>query len=260
MTEQHHLRKIAKQLRSINAFNPIPAIHKKINGVEDAYEIQKINRKKWVSEGRHETGFKVAFTTPEAQKNFGTNEPVYGCLFADMRFPTDREIPSGKVARPKLEGEIVLELGKNLPAEKLSNEEVASAVNAFYIALEIPDGSFSGGFDAVDMIADNAAAAGYVLGDRQLITRETNLAALSMEMQQNSKFVSTGNASACMGDPMNVLVWLQAALAKRNENLKAGQIVYCGSLVPILQVQPGDSFYATVYGVGSVSCSFPSTL
>lgn len=260
MTEQHHLRKIAKQLRSISAFNPIPSIHQKINGAEDAYEIQKINREKWVSEGRHETGFKVAFTTPEAQKNFGTNEPVYGCLFADMCFPTDSEIPSGKVARPKLEGEIVLELGENLTAEKLSNEEISSAVNAFYIALEIPDGAFLGEYDAVDMIADNAAAAGYVLGDRQLMTSETNLAALSMEMRQNSKLVSTGNASACMGDPMNVLIWLQSALAKRNENLKAGQIVYCGSLVPIIQAQPGDSFHARVDGAGSASCSFPSIL
>ena len=55
---------------------------------------------------------------------------------------------------------------------------------------------------------------------------------------------------------MNVLVWLQGALARRDEELKAGQIVYCGSLVPIIQVQPGDTFQAIVEGMGSVSCHF----
>ncbi|MCH2670079.1 MAG: hypothetical protein MK009_09580 [Gammaproteobacteria bacterium] len=58
---------------------------------------------------------------------------------------------------------------------------------------------------------------------------------------------------------MNVLIWLQSALAKRNEGLKAGQIIYCGSLVPIIQAQPGDSFHAIVDGSGSASCSFTST-
>ena len=259
MTEENELRNIAKKLRNANGFSPIPAIHDEINGPEDAYKIQKINREIWVTEGRHETGFKVAFTTPEAKKIFGTNEPVYGSLFADMSFPTCHEIPPTKMARPKLEGEIVLELGKDLPAKKISNEKVISSVNAFYVALEIPDGSFIGEFNAVDMIADNAAAAGYVLGDRQLITHDTNLATLSMEMRQNSKLVSTGNSSACMGNPMNVLIWLQSALAKRNEGLKAGQIIYCGSLVPIIQAQPGDSFHAIVDGSGSASCSFTST-
>ena len=53
----------------------------------------------------------------------------------------------------------MLELAMDLPAETLPPEEITAAVGAFYVALEIPDGSFAGKFDAVDMAADNAAAA-----------------------------------------------------------------------------------------------------
>ena len=256
MADETTLTTIAERLRSASGFSPIDPVHEELDGVEDAYEVQAINRDKWIAQGRLVTGYKVAFTTLESQKIFGTNEPAYGTLFEDMRFPTDGTIPAGRLAHPKLEGEIVLELGADLPAEALPPEEVAAAVGAFYVALEIPDGSFATKFDAVDMAADNAGAAGYVLGDRQAMTPETDLAALSMEMQHNGKVVSSGEASTCMGSPMNVLIWLQAALAGRNEALKAGHIVYCGSLVPIIQVQPGDTFLATVEGVGSVSCRF----
>ena len=244
-------------LYEVEGFSQV-IIHEKINGPEDAYNIQKINRTIWATEGRKEIGFKVAFTTEDAQKTFGTNEPVYGSLFADMAIENNTQIQASKFAHPKLEGEIVLELAKDLPKKQLSKKEISSAISAFYVALEIPDGSFLGNFNAIDMIADNAAAAGYVLGKRKLFNQETDLASLSMQMQKNSKLVSTGYASNCMGNPLNVLSWLQAALAKREETLKAGQIIYCGSLVPIIQAQPGDSFHAEIYGVGSVSCNFAS--
>lgn len=256
MADQTTLRSVAERLRSASGFSPIETVHEELNGIEDAYEIQAINRAEWITQGRLVTGYKVAFTTLEFQQIFGTHEPAYGTLFEDMHFYSDRTIPAGRLAHPKLEGEIVLELAMDLPAETLPPKEVTAAVGAFYVALEIPDGSFAGKFDAVDMAADNAAAAGYVLGDRQEMTPDTNLAALSMEMQHNGQVVSSGEASTCMGDPMNVLIWLQATLASRNEELKAGQIVYCGSLVPIIQVRPGDTFHATVESAGSVSCRF----
>ena len=114
-----------------------------------------MNRKEWISQGRLVTGYKVAFTTVESQQIFGTNEPVYGTLFEDMQCPTNSTIAAGQLAHPKLEGEIVLELSTDLPTKPLSPEDIASAVGAFYIALEIPDGSFTSKFTAIDMAADS---------------------------------------------------------------------------------------------------------
>jgi 2-keto-4-pentenoate hydratase len=61
-----------------------------------------------------------------------------------------------------------------------------------------------------------------------------------------------------MGSPLNVLIWLAETLAAAGHPLRAGQIVFAGSLIPIIPAQPGDAFEATVEGLGTVSCRFPT--
>jgi len=256
MSSSSSLAALAERLREASGFSPVVAVHDELDGMADAYEIQSINRREWIAQGRLARGYKVAFTTLESQQAFGATEPVYGTLFEDMRFNSGGTIPVNRLARPKLEGEIVLELGTDLPAETLAPEDVSRAVCAFYPALEIPDGCFEGAFNAVDMAAANGSAAAYVLGGREPMTPEIDLAALSLTMKRNGEAVSSGVGEICMGNPLNVLIWLQRALAAIGEPLRSGQIVYCGSLVPIIDAQPGDTFEATVAGVGSVSCEF----
>jgi 2-keto-4-pentenoate hydratase len=224
----------------------------------EAYEIQAMNRQVWVDAGREMTGYKVAFTTLESQQLFGTNEPVYGTLFKDMQFTSGSTIPAGRLAKPKLEGEIVMELRSDLAGSSLSESTVRAAIGAIYPALEIPDGSVSGKFDAVDMAADNASAAGYVLGERHPLEDDFDLAAIGLSMSRNGEVVDSGLSANCMGSPLNVLVWLANALAATGRPLRAGQIVFAGSLIPIIPVQPGDHFEATVDSLGTVSCQFPA--
>ena len=139
MSNQATLASVADKLRAASGFSQIEAVHDELDGIEDAYEVQAINRDAWISQGRLVTGYKVAFTTVESQQIFGATEPVYGTLFEDMRFRSGRTIPSGRLANPKLEGEIVLELAEDLPAEPLAPEQVIAVVGAFYVALEIPE-------------------------------------------------------------------------------------------------------------------------
>ena len=160
------LTELAARLRAANGFAPIAPVHGEIADITEAYAIQTINRGIWRDEGREQTGYKVAFTTIESQQLFGTNEPVYGTLYKDMAFASGSTIPAGRLANPKLEGEIVMELSRDLPGNNLDEATVRAAIAAIYPALEIPDGSVSGKYNAVDMAADNASAAGYVLGER----------------------------------------------------------------------------------------------
>jgi len=120
-----------------------------------------------------------------------------------------------------------------------------------------PDGGFSGTIDAVDMAANNAAAAGYVLGERHVLEPDFDLAANGLTMSRNNAVIDSGVSKVCMGSPLNVLVWLASKLADAGEPLRAGQIVFAGSLIPIIPAQPGDHFEAMVVDLGSVSCQFP---
>jgi 2-keto-4-pentenoate hydratase len=248
---------IAAQLRAASAFSPLDPVHDSLGGMADAYAIQSTNRHHWIGEGRVLTGYKVAFTTIESQQSFGTDEPVYGTLFEDMHFASGSTLPNGRLAKPMLEGEIVMELGADLPGESVDAETARAAIAAIYPALEIPDGVLKGKIDAVDMAAGNASAAGYVLGPRFELAEDFDLAAIGLDMYRNGAVIDSGVSAVCMGSPLNVLVWLAAKLAETGGELRAGQIVFAGSLIPIVAAQPGDAFEAVVDGLGRVSCHFP---
>jgi 2-keto-4-pentenoate hydratase len=55
-----------------------------------------------------------------------------------------------------------------------------------------------------------------------------------------------------------VLVWLARKLAAAGIPMRAGQIVFAGSLIPIIAAAPGDSFEAVVDGLGTVGVTFAS--
>jgi 2-keto-4-pentenoate hydratase len=248
---------IAESLRRASGNAPTKPVGDALGGnIEDAYVVQAINRQQWQAEGRRLTGYKVAFTTAESQKLFGTTEPVYGTLFEDMRFASGSTVPNGVLAAPKVEGEIVLELGADLHGETVDAPTARAAIAAVYPALEIPDSPIDGKLTAADMAAANAAAAGYVLGPRHRIDASFDLAAISLTMKHNGAVVSSGESSVCMGDPLNVLVWLVRKLGASGIPMRAGQIVFAGSLIPIISAAPGDSFEAVVDELGIVGVSF----
>jgi 2-keto-4-pentenoate hydratase len=248
---------VAERLRRANGSAPTPSVSDDIAGdMAAAYAIQAINRQGWLADGRSLAGYKVAFTTVESQKAFGTNEPVYGSLFRDMCVDSGGTIPAGVLAAPKVEGEVVLELGADLTAEALDEATIRKAVAAVYPALEIPDSPISGKLTAVDMAAANAAAAAYVLGDRVPIDENFDLAGIELSMRRNGKVVDSGVSSICMGNPLNVLVWLAQALARTGTPMRAGQIVFAGSLIPIIAAEPGDEFEADFEGLGKVAVHF----
>jgi 2-keto-4-pentenoate hydratase len=256
MSSKAELTDIAARLYNASAFEPIDVVRDELDGMADAYEVQAQNYRRWINSGRVQTGYKVAYTTLESQQLFGTTEPVYGALFKDMEFPSGSTVPAGRLAKPKLEGEIVMELSADLPSGSLDPESVRAAIGAIYAGLEIPDGCIRGKKNAVDMAADNASASGYVLGERCPIDGDFDLATIGLKMAQNGEIVDSGVSEVCMGSPLNVLVWLANALAKAGQPLRKGQIVFAGSLIPIIPVQPGDSFEATVDHLGKVSCHF----
>jgi 2-keto-4-pentenoate hydratase len=250
---------IAERLRRASGNDRAAPVAESLGGnIDDAYVVQAINRQQWAADGRKLTGYKVAFSTAESQKLFGTNEPVYGTLFGDMCVESGATIPGGMLGAPKVEGEIVLELGADLEGEDLADEEIRAAVTAIYVGIEIPDSPIDGKLTAVDMAAANAAGAAYVLGARHPIDTGFDTASIALTMKHNDLEVSSGVSSVCMGDPVNVLIWLARRLAGAGIPMRAGQIVFAGSLVPILSVEPGDSFEADAGELGSVSVTFGS--
>ena len=67
---------------------------------------------------------------------------------------------------------------------------------------------------------------------------------------------STGTGAACLGDPVEAVVWLARQARELGEPLRAGQVILSGALGPMRPVAPGAAVHATVTGLGTVSVNF----
>ena len=112
---------IAKQLKSVyqtkETCAPIADVME-TKTIQTAYDIQEINTKKWIVEGRKVVGCKIGLTSPAVQKLLGVDQPDFGVLYDDMIYLDGQEINMDLLIQPKVEAEIAIVLKSDLSKEK----------------------------------------------------------------------------------------------------------------------------------------------
>jgi 2-keto-4-pentenoate hydratase len=108
----------------------------------------------------------------------------------------------------------------------------------------------------VDTIADNASSAQYVIGDDVVAVGDLDLAQVTMTMASDGTQVSSGTGADCLGDPMLAVQWLARTVYEYGSPLRAGDLVLSGALGPMVPVESGRSYTATISGLGSVTATF----
>ncbi len=108
----------------------------------------------------------------------------------------------------------------------------------------------------VDTVADNASSGLYVLGTRPVPLSNVDLRLCGMVLEHAGEPVSVGAGAACLGNPLNAVVWLASTMARNGTPLRAGDVVLSGALGPMVSVTPGASYEARISGLGSVRVSF----
>ncbi len=74
--------------------------------------------------------------------------------------------------------------------------------------------------------------------------------------RSGGEVLTSGTGGACLGHPVNAVVWLANEVAARGEPLQAGEIVLSGSLGALLPIESGATYEAEISGVGSVRAVF----
>lgn len=222
--------------------------------VQEAYQAQSqlIARRGGVILGR-----KIGLTSPAIQEWLNVTEPDFGVLLDDMILSQGMRAPIGELLQPRIEAEVAFILKKDLRGPTVTPAEAIRAVDFALPALEIIDSRIADwNITFEDTIADNASSGLFVLGNTPTKLDNIDLRLKGMVLRKNGRVVSTGAGAACLGDPINALVWLANKLASFDTTLRQGDIILSGALGPVTEVEAGDFIDADISGLGSVSIGF----
>lgn len=199
-------------------------------------------------------GRKVGLTAVAVQRQLGVDQPDFGVLLADMRVDERTPVPIGRLLQPRIEAEIAFVLRDEVL--DASREAVVAAVDHAVAALEIVDSRVADwDITIVDTVADNASSARFVLGADRVPLAEIDTVAARMRMTRDGETVAEGDGAACLGDPVNALVWVAETALRLGRPLQAGEVVLSGALGPMIPFGPGDQVTAQITGLGSVSAT-----
>ncbi|MFK4105749.1 2-keto-4-pentenoate hydratase [Streptomyces sp. NPDC019531] len=239
---------------------PCPPVRALLPGgcLVDAYAVQRLNVERALQQqDRRIVGRKIGLTSPAVQRQLGVDQPDFGALLSDMAVPDGGTVPVGRLLQPKVEAEVALVLGGDLPHAESTVADVLRAVDFALPALEIVDSRIAGwDITLVDTVADNASSGLFVLGGSPVPLTKVDVRLVRMTMTRSGETVSSGTGVDCLGGPLNAAVWLASTLAAAGDPLRAGDIVLTGALGPMAVAGPGDAFEAHISGLGSVRVAF----
>jgi 2-oxo-hept-3-ene-1,7-dioate hydratase len=241
---------------------PITTLHPGMT-MDDAYAIQDAWMQLKLAAGQRVRGRKIGLTSRAMQVAMKIDEPDYGTLLDGMFFDDGAEIEAARFTDVRVEVELAFVLGAPLSGRNLQSWEVLRATEYVVPALELiaarshrEDPESGRARTVLDTIADNAAAAGVVLGGRPVRPMDVDLRRVGALLYRNGVIEETGIAAGVLNHPANGIVWLARRLATHDVALEAGQVILAGSFTRPVAVHAGDTFHADYGELGSISCHF----
>ena len=226
-------------------------------GLDAAYEVQDANTRHYLDSGRRLVGRKIGLTSLAVQRHLGVDQPDYGMLFADMDVPEGIPISLDKVIQPKVEAEIAIVVGRDLPHPDVTTAEMIRAVEYVVPAIEVVDSRVANWDIRIwDTVADNASSGLFVLGAVPRKLEGLDLRTCGMVMEVKGEPISVGAGVACLGSPITAALWLARVMARVGRPLLEGDVILSGALGPMAGVNRGDVVEARINGVGTVRAAF----
>ena len=234
--------------------SPVREILGTDSDVELAYAVAQHNISLDVAAGRRVSGRKIGLTGVAIQRQLGVTQPDYGALFADMCIADGLTIPASRLMQPRAEAEIAFVLEHDLDKGEHCVVDVIGATAYLLGAIEVVASRVvDWDITIVDTIADNASCGLYVVGSRPVSLASVNVRDISMTLTVNDEVATTGQGSACMGNPLHAVVWLADVMCRAGTPLRAGDCLMTGSLGSMVPISPGDRVVTDMGPLGTVS-------
>jgi len=194
-------------------------------------------------------GAKIATTTKVMQQLMGITHPCGGAIFSRTIPRSPDKLRAGDFVNLRIESEIALQLGADLPAAAApwTRAAVAPAIAAAMPAFELIEDRNAdyATTEAASLIVENCWNGGVVIGTGKPVAVD-DLVGIAGRLTLDGKLVGEGRAE----DPCATLTWLANHVAERGRDLNAGMVIITGSLIATVSIAAGQQAVFTVDGLG----------
>ncbi|WP_375410897.1 2-keto-4-pentenoate hydratase [uncultured Methylobacterium sp.] len=227
---------------------------RRISGAEEAEAVQASAIRQL---GAVPVGYAVRAMTPLCARLLGCDAPLVVPLLQETILEDGEHcrLPRGVLG---VGAGFTFVMGRAFPfsdEEPLTAENAASACIACHLDLHIlgrrvPHVTPLNPWTAS---ADFGLDVAHVHGPRLVDWSASVLLRTPLILEIDGRTLSSGDGNAIPGGPLAAVASLALTLAERGLNLDAGDLVATGSIVGLVQVQPGQRVQADLAGIGHVS-------
>ena len=213
---------------------------------------QLTERRRRIEDGEASLGWKLGMGVPAAMAKLGTDAPLVGYLLAPARVDDGGTVSLDGWGTAKLEPEIAVHMGADLAAGA-SRADAEAAIAGLGAAIELVDLDPSAD-DPEAILAADIFQRHVLLGP---VTDGATAAGTSARALKNGdEAAATADATEATGVPVDLVLHVANVVGAAGEGLRAGEVVICGSVVPALDVAPGDTVEVRLDPLGSLTVSF----
>ena len=186
-------------------------------------------------------GWKLGFGVPAAMEKLGIDAPLVGYLLQSGRLESGAVVDISNWGNPKLEPEIVARVGED------------GDITAIGAAIELIDLDPSVG-DPEAILAANIFQRHVLLGP---VTEGASPGDVALRVTVNGEEVAASDdVTEATGDLAGLVrTWPRRSRMPASRS-SAADMVICGSIVPALDVAPGDEVEVSLEPLGSLIVSF----
>jgi 2-oxo-3-hexenedioate decarboxylase len=220
--------------------------------VSDAYDIQQMCIEKYYGDNDPIIGWKMGLTSEAKQKSVGVDKAIYGRLTKSMELH-EPILCMENLIHPRIEPEFAFVINKEIKGENVTSRDIWMATECIFPALEVIDSRYKNfSFTLVDVIADNASSAKFLLGNQAFHPYLVSWDKVEVNMYRNSERVQQGVGAAVLDHPVRSIVELVKMISKKSLSIKPGMIILTGGITEAVEVYEGDTIEADFGQLGKI--------
>lgn len=222
--------------------------------LEQAFDVQDLVGERLQAPRGGLAGYKIAWNSDALMEMMGMPHPGMGRVFRDSVRNDEARLALRNYNDLLIEVEIIAFLKADLkPGTVYTPKSVGPSISSFTAGFEVLERHKGAeNANAHSILAHNVFNAGVILGDRRLPLEDLDAVRMTTRFFEGEEIITEGKSLAPQ-DPLEAVAFIANHFTGRGITLKAGELILCGSHIPLFKVPHPGQFSASMGPLGDVS-------